>query len=153
MTIKVPFFRTPFNYDMSAESDASGLRCEDASLAQQSFKDECDINVIVQRFGLTGEMPANVSPPVYSDFTDMVTDYHSALNLVLDAEEQFMRLPAHVRADFQNDAGLFVDAANNAENHELFKKHGLLKTVYSPPASDVGVSSGGAKDGEGSSGG
>lgn len=58
--MKGPFLRTPYNYDMNAAGDESGLRCEDATRAQQQFKEESDINTIVARFGLTGEMPDNL---------------------------------------------------------------------------------------------
>lgn len=50
-----PFFKTPYNHDTNAESDASGLECKDPSLAQQHFKDECDINVLFARYLETGE--------------------------------------------------------------------------------------------------
>ena len=121
----VPFFRTPYNYDRDAVSDETGLRCEDESLAQQSFKDECDINVIVKRFGLTGTMPESVQTPVYADFTDLVTDYHSAMDLVLRADEAFMSLPAAVRVTFNNDAGAFVDFCSDAKNAEKMRELGL----------------------------
>ena len=37
---QVPFLRTPYNYSMEKASDATGLRCEDAHLAQQQFAEE-----------------------------------------------------------------------------------------------------------------
>ena len=40
------FVRSGNNYDMQAVSDETGLLCEDASLAKQSFAEECDINKI-----------------------------------------------------------------------------------------------------------
>lgn len=136
--MKVPFFRSPYNYDRDAVSDETGLRCEDESLAQQSFKEECDINVIVKRFGLTGTMPESVRTPVYADFTDMVTDYHSAMELVLRADEAFMSLPAAVRVTFNNDAGAFVDFCSDANNAEKMRELGLtnvpLESKVTAPA-------------------
>ena len=55
--MKLPFVRNPYNYDMAAVSQETGLKCQDPSLAQQHMKDECDINVIVERFGVTGQLP------------------------------------------------------------------------------------------------
>ena len=52
---KVPFLRTPYNYDVDKVSDETGLSCPEVTLAQQNFKDETDINYIVRQFGITGE--------------------------------------------------------------------------------------------------
>ena len=50
MSKKIPFVRNPYNYDMDQVSQETGLKCEDPSLTQQHCRDECDINVIVERF-------------------------------------------------------------------------------------------------------
>lgn len=100
----VPFIRSPFNYDTNAASDESGLMCSDPSLAQQQFREDSDINTIVRRFNLTGELPSGVSVPQYGDFSQ-VSDYHSALNMVIAADHAFMAMPADIRARFDNDAG------------------------------------------------
>jgi phage internal scaffolding protein len=113
--VQVPFLRTPYNYDTMAVSDETGLKCEDETLAQQNFKDECDINNIMERFGLTGELPANPLPPQYGDFSG-VLDYHSALNAVLASQDAFNELPATLRARFENDLNnliRFLDDPNN----------------------------------------
>lgn len=110
-----PFLRTPFNYDRETASDESGLMCSDPSLAQQQFREESDINTIVKRFNLTGDLPSGVSAPVYGDFL-AVTDYHTALNAVIAADGAFMALPAHIRARFNNDAGAFVDFCSDDKN-------------------------------------
>ena len=54
MSKNAVFLRTPYNCDRDAATNESGLRCEDASLAQQHFKEECDINTILQKFNITG---------------------------------------------------------------------------------------------------
>jgi len=58
------FVRSPYNYDMAKASVESGLACEDASRAVQSQREDADINVIVKRFGLTGQLPQNVRVPL-----------------------------------------------------------------------------------------
>lgn len=121
----IPFIRSPYNYDMESSSDESSLKCLDPSLAQQNFKDETDINTIVKRFNLTGELPNNLAVPQYGDFTE-VTDYHSALNLVIKAEDAFMSMPAEVRARFNNDPGAFLDFVNDGNNREEAARLGLL---------------------------
>lgn len=117
-----PFLRTPYNYDTNAVSDETGLKCEDETLAKQSFAEEVDINTIVRRFGLTGELPQNVRIPVSGDFTD-VQDFHSAMNAVRLAQESFDAMPADVRTRFGNDPEKFVafclDDKNRAEAERL----------------------------------
>ena len=120
------FFRTPYNYDTDEVSAETGLACSDETLTQQQFKEESDINEIVRRFGLTGQMPENVNLPRYGDFTE-VTDFQSALNLVLQAEDEFMRLPAELRARFQNDPGALLDFVHDDRNRDEAIKLGLIE--------------------------
>jgi phage internal scaffolding protein len=122
---KVPFLRTPYNYDVDKVSDETGLACPDPSLAQQNFKDESDINYIVRQFGLTGELPGQTISPQYGDFTG-VLDYHSAVNAVLAAQDEFMDLPAQMRARFDNDPAKLIDFLGNEENREEAIKLGLV---------------------------
>ena len=117
--------RAPFGYDVDAASAEAGLLCKDESLAQQQFKEECDINEIVRRFGLTGTMPEGVSMPVTGDFTGVV-DFHSALNLVRQAEDGFMELPGELRARFANDPGALLAFLDDDRNREEAVKLGLV---------------------------
>ena len=98
------FVRAMWNYDRDAASLESALDCQDPSRAQQQFKEECDINTIVERFGITGKMPEQVATPLTGDFTEVV-DYQGALDMLRQADEGFMTIPAAVRAQFDNDAG------------------------------------------------
>jgi len=135
---KVPFLRTPYNYDVDLVSDETGLKCKDPSLAQQNFKDESDINYIVRQFGLTGELPSQTISPQYGDFTG-VLDYHSAVNAVLAAQDEFMDLPAQIRARFNNDPAHLIDFLGNDENREEAIKLGLVaKPISEPSETPVG---------------
>ena len=122
---KSPFLRTPYNYDLDAASNESGLHCEDATLAQQHFKDECDINNILRQFNVTGLLPENTLSPRYGDFTG-ISDYHTALNRVIAAEDEFMRLPADLRARFENDPAQLIEFLNNSENKNEAIELGLV---------------------------
>lgn len=132
-TGEVVFLRTPYNYDRNAASDASGLLCADPTRTQQHFRDEVDINTIVERFGLTGELPSDVRVPVNGDFTEAVTDYQTALNLVIQADDAFMQLPAAVRERFANDPGRLVEFVSDDANREEARKLGLLVPEKAPP--------------------
>lgn len=130
------FLRTPYNYDVNEASDASSLVCEDPSLAQQHARDECDINTIVRRFGLTGQLPSGVKAPQYGDFTH-ATDYHSALNAVRAADAAFMELPADVRTRFNNDPGALVDFVSDASNRAEAEKLGLVLSAVQTADSNL----------------
>jgi len=125
MAKTAPFVRNPYNYDPIAASNESGLHCEDASLAQQQFKEECDINTIMQKFAVTGMLPDQPLTPRYGDFTG-INDYHTALNQVIAAEDEFMSLPANIRARFENDPAQLIEFLNNEENKEEAVKLGLI---------------------------
>jgi phage internal scaffolding protein len=126
------FLRTPYNYDTMEASNASALSCEDPSLAQQHARDESDINTIVKRFGLTGELPSNVRTPTYGDFSDAM-DYHTSLNAVRAADAAFMQLPADIRTRFNNDAGAFVDFVSDDNNRAEAEKLGLVPATLVAP--------------------
>jgi phage internal scaffolding protein len=125
MKTSAVFLRTPYNYDTMEASNASALLCEDPSLAQQHARDESDINTIVKRFGLTGELPSNVRTPTYGDFSDAM-DYHTSLIAVRAADAAFMQLPADIRTRFNNDAGAFVDFVSDDNNRAEAEKLGLV---------------------------
>lgn len=137
--MSLPFLRSPFNYDRDAVSVETGLFCDDKSLAQQQFADESDINTIVRRFNLTGQLPDNVRPPQYADF-EGVFDFQSAMNAVRQAEESFMAMPADVRSRFVNDPQRFVEFCSNPANLDEARKLGLAM-----PSPDRQIS-GGAGD-------
>lgn len=119
------FLRSPFNYDRDAVSLETGLLCEDKSLAQQQFADDADINTIVRRFNLTGQLPDNVRAPQYADFEE-VYDFQTAMNAIRSAEESFMAMPANVRSRFYNDPHRFVEFCSDPANMDEARKLGLL---------------------------
>ncbi len=130
-------FRTGFNYDRDAASDESGLFCEDESLAIQSAEEESNINTIVRRFGLTGQLPDQVAMPRTGDFTN-IPDFHTAMNMVRQAQEEFLRVPAEVRARFNNDPQAFMQFVEDDSNRDEAAKLGLLKMVEPPSGTPDG---------------
>jgi len=126
MATKAPFLRTPYNYDTNAASNESGVACEEPSLAQQHYKDECDINNILRQFNVTGMLPESTLSPKYGDFTG-ISDYKTALDRVIAADEEFMSLPAQLRARFNNDAAELIEFLENDENRADAEKLGLVE--------------------------
>lgn len=127
-----PFLRSTYNYDMNQASDESGLDCKDKSLTQQHMKDECDINVLVDRYVVTGEMPQLNMPPLQGDFTNAPT-YQEMLNLMIEAKSSFMAMPAKIRNRFENDPGQFIDFCSNEGNRDELRQMGL----WSPEANKL----------------
>nr|QJB20506.1 MAG: internal scaffolding protein [Microvirus sp.] len=130
------FLRTPFNYDADVVSFQTGLDCsDDPSRAQQHMRDECDINVMVERFTRTGEIPQAPVVPHPVDF-DEVFDFQSAMNVVVEAQRSFDALPAKVRARFSNDPGEFLAFVHDPASQEEARALGLLapKAPVSEPA-------------------
>lgn len=127
-----PVVRAWGQYDPDEVSDATGLRCPDDGVTQQSFKDECDINVIVERFGLTGELPNGIAMPVSGDFSGIV-DFQSAMNVVRQAQEAFMELPGEIRARFANDPQRVLEFLNDASNRDEAIKLGIVAKPVEKP--------------------
>lgn len=120
------FLRSAYNYDVDQASNESALKCEDDSLAIQSAEEESNINTIVRRFGLTGELPSDVKMPQSGDFTN-IPDFHAAMNMVRKTQEEFLRVPAEVRARFGNDPQAFMQFVEDDANRAEAKRMGLLK--------------------------
>lgn len=119
------FVRSAYNYDRNLASVESGLVCDDGSRAVQSAEEESNINTIVRRFGISGKLPDQVAMPRSGDFTN-VPDFHAAMNLVRQAQEEFVRVPADVRARFRNDPQEFMNFFENPDNYTEALKLGLV---------------------------
>lgn len=125
-----------FQHAYSAPFRGSDLECKDPSLAQQQFKDDVDINVLLERFKVTGQLPQGVRVPVYGDFTG-VTDFQSAQKAVLEAQDAFMQLPAQLRNRFNNSPQAFLEFCSDEANLPEMRKLGLAvaeKQVAAPAA-------------------
>jgi len=99
---------------------------------KQSFKDECDINVLMSRYQQTGQLPnLNERAPQYLDTTGF--EYQAAMEMVASANTLFEELPSSVRSRFGNDPAAFLDFTSNEQNREELHQMGLLREDYSPP--------------------
>ena len=133
--------KNPITYDADENSDRTKLVFTEPSMAQEHFRDECDINNILRQFNVTGELPIGSVQPQYGDFSG-ITDYQSALNAVMAAQDSFFELPAKVRARFDNDPALFVEFASDEANKDEMRLMGLIRdetvpAVVSSPSEPV----------------
>lgn len=119
------FIRSPYNYDGDVVSHQTGLDCSDSpSRTQQHFRDETDINVMVQRFQRTGIPDV---PPVFpgvQDFTE-AHDFRSAMQAVIDANRAFASLPSSVRERFANDPARLLDFISDDANYDEAVRLGI----------------------------
>lgn len=138
--VKKVFVRTPFNYDRDAASDDSGLMCVDESRTKQSFKEECDINTIVRRFGVTGQVPNSIETPLQGDFSDAL-DFRQSMDLIVAAREAFQELPAQVRKRFHHDPAEFNEFVSDESNRAEAEKLGIVvpPPKPAPPAPPMDV--------------
>lgn len=104
------------------------------SKTRQEFAEECDINTIMRRYQKTGVLQhVNNAAPRYMDFSD-APDFHTAMNFMIAASDEFGRLPATVRKRFGNDPAEFVKFAEDPANVEQMRAWGLAAPVEEPPA-------------------
>lgn len=112
-------FRTAYGF----RGEHPGLVFSEPSMTKQSFKDECDINVILARYENTGMYYDPLTTrgsraPLFDDFT-AVPDYMDAQNFVIEAGEMFDALPSRIRKRFNNSPAqlleFLADSANVSE--------------------------------------
>ena len=131
--------RSAYTFDPDVVSNDTALDTGEDAVTQQCFKDECDINILLAKFAVTGQLPENVRVPQYVDFEEAF-DFQSSMNVTRAAEEAFNAMPAEVRDRFQNDPGRFLEFANDASNYEEALKMGLA--IKRPEKAAVGPGSG-----------
>ena len=98
------------------------------SLTQQHFKEECDVINIIKRHDRNGIIEhVQRGQARYGDFSE-VADYREALDLVRDAQQEFMSVPSDIRKKFDNDPGKFYEFVSNPDNKEELKQMGFIET-------------------------
>jgi len=115
------------------ESDSPGLACR-GGRTKQSFKEQCDINWIMERYNKTGQLPEMIKREgKYGDFSSAGT-YQDALNVVRHAEIQFASLSSAVRERFLNDPARFLEFVNDPSNIDEMVDLGLAtKEILEDP--------------------
>ena len=104
-----------------------GMRFEKPSLTQQHFKEECDVNRIMQRYQETGSWgeQTNVRPQ-FGDFSAEF-DFRQAQETVIAAAEAFAALPSKVRKRFRNDPAELLEFLADESNREEAIYLGLIE--------------------------
>jgi hypothetical protein len=110
------------------------------TLTRQEFADECDINVLMERYQNRdiGAIMRAAGEPAYYDFASMPNTLMGFMKLTQDAENAFMTLPAQVRREFDNDPIAFVDYASDPSNLDQMRSWGLAPPAPSAPPGSLG---------------
>lgn len=103
------------------------------SRTRQEYLAECDINTIMANYQKTGVLPTREGEPFYADFTVLPSDLMGTLRNFADAEEAFMRLPAVVRKEFDNDPHQFIEFAVDPKNKQQMQDWDLAPKPKAPP--------------------
>jgi len=115
-----------------SEVESKGLDTGTETKVQQHLQQSTDINQIVGRYKKTGllqsTMAKNMTQPTQPVFgVYPFNDFQDAYNHVQQVKQDFMRLPARVRARFDNNPANVVRFVDNADNAVEAIKMGLFK--------------------------
>jgi len=103
------------------------------SLTRQEFQSECDLGLIMKRFGKTADgrfalqNSRGFTEGLHFDDVSMVPDFRAARDIVMRSNDRFMQLPAALRKRFDNDPAMFVDFVTNPDNLDECRALGLAK--------------------------
>lgn len=117
-------FKTIYNY---VQND--GVKFNEPSMTQQQFKDECDINKIMERYLKTGVLSDPLDQrgtPKYGEYAE-IGDYMDHMNKVVEANEMFEALPASIRKRFNNNPADLVEFVMDANNRAEAELLGLVE--------------------------
>lgn len=94
------------------------------TVTKQSFKEDCDINLIMARFVKTGIIDhVREHGPEYGFASS--DDFRDSMELISKANSMFEELPSPIRNKFENDPARFLDFVQNPENIKEMQELGL----------------------------
>lgn len=101
-------------------------RHDPVSLTKQEFKDDCDVNVIVERFASTGIVQkTNKGTPVYADSSMSPLSLQEHYDQVEEVDRQFMSMSAGVRKAAGNNPVQFLRMLDDEEGSAVLVEAGL----------------------------
>lgn len=129
-------------YDTYQEK--KGIEFVEPTMTIQSEKDNCDINVIMNRYATCGTpLPyrADGVQPVYADVSEL-GDYIENYQRCKQAEEIFNALPSALRKELDNNPANLLAFIQNEANRERCVEYGLInKPAVEAPQAPVVASS------------
>lgn len=110
-----------------------GQTIKGVSCTLQEFKNECDINHILYMYKVKGVMPP-IAPvaPTFEDVTGCASDYMTAMQIVMEANEQFNSLPSHVRKEVGETPLGMLQWLQDPKNQQRGVELGFFEKVSVP---------------------
>lgn len=90
----------------------------DPSLTEQTHKNACDINTIVNKFIKTGIMPQNIGPDPQYGFAPNI-DFKNALDIVKNTRREFDDLVDSEKALFDHNSDKYAEFLINYDEGSL----------------------------------
>lgn len=122
--------------------EKQGIIFKEPTMTIQSEKDNCDINVIMNRYATCGTpLPyrADGVEPVYADVSEL-GDYMENFQRCKQAEEMFNALPSALRKELDNNPANLIPFIRDEKNKERCYEYGLLnKPIVEAPKAPVVV--------------
>lgn len=116
--------------------EKQGIIFKEPTMTIQSEKDNCDINVIMNRYATCGTpLPyrSDGVEPVYADVSEL-GDYMENYQRCKQAEEMFNNLPSALRKELDNNPANLLPFIQDEKNKERCYEYGLLnKPVVEVP--------------------
>ncbi len=115
---------------MSLNKDYEKMNFSDGR-TKQEFKDDVDINRIIEKWLKTGHAPAFLEAPGQKQSADVdisgAVDFHTAMGMVARTQQIFSSFNARIRDRFNNDPEEFLRFMENPKNAEEAIKLGIAK--------------------------
>lgn len=108
--------------------EKQGIIFKEPTMTVQSEKDNCDINVIMNRYATCGTpLPYRNDgvQPVYADVSEL-GDYMENYQRCKQAEEMFNNLPSALRKELDNNPANLLPFIQDDKNKERCYEYGLL---------------------------
>lgn len=129
-------FKTIFDTYQEKE----GIIFKEPTMTIQSEKDNCDINVIMNRYATCGTpLPYRTDgvQPVYADVSEL-GDYMENYQRCKQAEEMFNNLPSALRKELDNNPANLLPFIQDKKNESRCIEYGLInKPVMETPQTPV----------------
>ncbi len=119
-----------FLYDVLPGMDFTSSK----SKTMQHFKDNADINKIVDNFTRTGVLGMSTSvptrKPTFGDFSNI--DFQRSAEIVATADSNFELLPAAIRNRFENNVQELLDFVSDPSNKDEAISLGIMDPDTNP---------------------
>lgn len=115
-----PVYTPDIRKDGQIELVQTGV--EDVQQYIDSFKDSCDISVMVQRYLAGDEAALRNGNPVFMDLLGAPKSLAEAYALNFRAEKAFENLPADIKSKFENNYFRFLSEAGTDSWYEALKQ-------------------------------